>query len=120
MVAITQKIDYNIGGNTVQDLEQYSNPRLDKACKEVLKNTPFLVRILKECVPEYAECTLEEIETYITGTRVGEQKSKIVGDSESIYGRHVDLRFDVLCTALFDGDQRDFLWSVVVGSSGRS
>ncbi|MBQ7916359.1 MAG: hypothetical protein IJ315_06185 [Firmicutes bacterium] len=104
----------------MQDLEQYSNPRLDKACKEVLKNTPFLVRILKECVPEYAECTLEEIETYITGTRVGEQKSKIVGDSESIYGRHVDLRFDVLCTALFDGDQRDFLWSVVVGSSGRS
>ena len=40
----------------------------DKLAKQILSRKVILSRILKHCVPEFAECTLEDIENkYIEG-----------------------------------------------------
>ncbi len=47
------------------------NPMLDHAIKYLLAHKPFLARIMKECLPEYRDCSVEDIMSlYIEGDPV--------------------------------------------------
>ncbi|MBQ7917029.1 MAG: hypothetical protein IJ315_09645 [Firmicutes bacterium] len=77
-----------------KDLDKHLRVELDTACKEVLKNIPFLARIVQASAREYGNCSVEEVEKLIRGDQVTD---KIVGQAESLNGRNMDLRFDAMC-----------------------
>lgn len=77
-----------------KDLEKHLRVELDVACKEVLKNIPFLARIVQASAQEYRNCSVEEVERLIRGDQ---GTDKIVGLAESLGGRELDLRFDARC-----------------------
>ena len=62
--------------------EQY-----DTQCKLLLSEKPILARIMKECVEEYKDCTIEQIESYIEGRP---DISKIAVHSSSIHGMNTE------------------------------
>ena len=41
--------------------------RYDTQCKLLLSEKPILARIMKGCIEEYKDCTIEQIESYIEG-----------------------------------------------------
>ena len=56
----------NVLATDITDAE--GKERLDAACKKILANKSILARILKECVEEYKDCTIKDIEEkYIEG-----------------------------------------------------
>ncbi len=63
--------------------------RYDAACKRLLSEKSILARIMRRCVPEYLNCSVEDIETrYIEGTpQVGEVPVFPDGQSPIIRGQ---------------------------------
>ncbi len=63
--------------------------RYDAACKRLLSEKSILARIMRRCVPEYLNCSVEDIEKrYIEGTpQVGEVPVFPDGQSPIIRGQ---------------------------------
>ncbi|MCH5258082.1 MAG: hypothetical protein J1D87_12385 [Lachnospiraceae bacterium] len=64
---------------------------LDNACKKLLANKSILARILKNCVEEYKDCSLKEIEEkYIEGTpeiaRTSVHQDELADRGENVEG----------------------------------
>ncbi len=96
--------------NTLSEaLEDTENrAKYDAACKRILSEKVILANIMKGCIPEYANCSIEEIEQLIEGTpEVGsapvlpDAKPKIHGeDTADKSEREGSITYDVLFRAL--------------------
>lgn len=72
----------------------------DRYCKSVLSNKQVIARIMKECVKEYQDISIEEIPSYIEESWSNEDSDKIFGmnvEDEKINGSKIcyDVLFQV-------------------------
>ena len=92
----------NALGQTV--IKNEGNAQLDAAVKEVLANKQILARILKECVTEYKDCDLRDIEEkYIEGEPcIGSIPVHRTSDNPNIHGMNTEDKTTSEGTQFFD------------------